>query len=178
MKKCAIILCVLSILTFAIAGVKLFLAVTHPIKYQNEIKLYAKEFGLPASVVASVINIESSYNKNAKSNKDAIGLMQIKLTTANYINNLNNLPSLTEEELFKPNVNIKYGCMYLRYLLNKFKNLETALCAYNAGETNVRNWLNSDFSNDGKTLNYIPFNETRNYLIKFKSNLKYYKKIY
>ena len=173
MKNLTWVLIFLIFFTFCFAGYKTFLSISHPIKYQNDIVYYSKEYGLEPAVVASVINMESSYKKNVKSNKNAIGLMQIKLDTANYLNDLYLNPQLTEEELFNPSTNIKYGCMYLRYLLNKFDNIDTTLCAYNAGETRVRNWLNSNYSIDGKTLNKIPFSETKNYLIKFKSNYKF-----
>ena len=178
MKKLAIVLIFFIGFTLALAGYKTFMAITHPIKYKSIVEFYSKEFNLSPAVVASVINIESSYNKNARSSKSAIGLMQIKLETANYLNELYLFPELTENELFEIETNIKYGCMYLRYLVNKFENIETTLCAYNAGETRVRSWLNSEFSDDKKTLKTIPFNETKNYLIKFKSNYKYYRKYY
>lgn len=178
MKHCAAILIVGFIFALCLAGYKTFLSLTHPIKYQNEIVYYAKEYNLEPEIVASIINIESSYNKKAKSNKDAIGLMQIKLDTANYLNELYYNQPISENQLFDTTTNIKYGCMYLRYLLNKFEDLNTTLCAYNAGETRVRSWLNSDYSTNGKTLNKIPYTETKNYLIKFKENYKFYKKIY
>jgi len=178
MKKSVSVLILFIIFAFCLAGLKTYMAITHPVKYKNEILSYANEFNIQPEIIASVINIESSFNKNAYSNKKAIGLMQIKLDTANYLSDLNLKPQLTEKELFQPNINIKYGCMYLRYLLNKFDSLETALCAYNAGETRVRSWLKSDFSSDGKTLDIIPYDETKNYIIKFNKNLKYYKKIF
>jgi len=170
---------VLTIFSFGFALYKTYQAINHPIKYKDEIIFYAKKYNLDASIIASLINVESSYNKNAKSNKNAIGLMQIKLDTANYLNEINNKKMISEDELFNVETNIKYGCEYLRYLINKFDDIYTSLAAYNAGETNVRNWLNnSEFSTDRKTLKNIPFNETKNYVKKIKNNLKFYKKIY
>ena len=65
------------------------------------------------------------------------------------------------------------------YLLDKFLDPTTALAAYNAGETRVRSWLSGGIcSLDGKTLNYIPYKETRNYVEKINENIKFYKKIY
>ena len=75
-------------------------------------------------------------------------------------------------------VNIIYGCKYLKYLLNKFEDINTTLCAYNAGETRVRTWLKSNYSTDGKTLNFIPFEETRKYVNKIQKNMKFYKKYF
>ena len=66
--------------------------------------------------------------------------MQITQSTGKYIADL-----LGEKDfnLFDIDCNIKYGCYYLRYLLIKFNCIQTALCAYNAGEGNVRKWLNN-----------------------------------
>ena len=119
MKQCVIFLLVTIFLTFGLASYKLFCAVTHPIKFQNEIIEISKKFNLEPSLIASLINVESSYNPQAKSSKNAIGLMQIKLDTANYIAELNNKNPLTENELFTPKINIEFGCMYLQYLNKK-----------------------------------------------------------
>ena len=61
----------------------------------------------------------------------------------------------------------------------KFENIETILASYNAGETRVRTWLkDKNYSKNGKILDYIPYEETRNYLKKFKNNMKFYEKVY
>lgn len=164
--------------TFCLTGYKLYQVKIHPIKYTSEIEKYSKKYNLDKTLINSLINVESGFNPNAKSNKNAIGLMQIKLSTANYLNDLENKEQITEEDLFIPEINIFYGCKYLKYLINKFKDITTSLCAYNAGETRVLSWLKSDYSLDGKTLNYIPFEETRNYVSKINSNQKFYKKVY
>ena len=158
MKVFAWILLFASIFTFGLATYKLYESFSHPLKFSEEIVRYSKEYEIPAELIASVINVESSFNPNAKSNKNAIGLMQVKLTTANYLNDLSKQKHITEDELFYPTANIKYGTQYLKYLLNKFKDINTTLAAYNAGETIVRGWLkNKDYSNDGKSLKIIPY---------------------
>ena len=59
-----------------------------------------------------------------------------------------------------PDINIRYGTFYLRYLLDKFDGNEVAaLAAYNAGETNVAAWGGSSLQ-----LEDIPFPETRGYV--------------
>ena len=91
MKFSALILILFSIFTFCLAGFKLYQVHTHPIKFKDEIIFYANENELIPELVASVINVESSFNPESKSNKNAIGLMQIKLSTANYLNDLKHL---------------------------------------------------------------------------------------
>jgi len=179
MKLSAVLILIFSAFTFVLAGYKTYQVFLHPIKFENEIKTYSKIYDLDASIVASLINVESSYNSIAMSNKNAIGLMQIKLETANYLDEISDRKLISENELFNTETNIKYGCEYLRYLLNKFDDVYTAIASYNAGETRVRNWLkNTDYSMDKKTLINIQFKETENYIKKIKNNIKFYKKIY
>ena len=123
-----------------------------------------------------IINIESSFNPNAKSDKGAIGLMQITPKTGEYISKMLNVD---EYDLYNPKTNIEFGGYYLKYLINRFQNTETAVCAYNAGEGNVSIWLNNpEFSDDKITLKNIPFTETNEYINKFKKTFTKYKKLY
>ena len=196
MKFGAYIILIFSAFAFILSGCKLLLVYTHPLKYKEEIEEYSDMYNLPYELVASVINVESSFDENAKSSKGAIGLMQLKYSTAKYIveyyssndylstNNLenvneNNISLTSENDLFNPKINIEIGCMYLRYLLDKFSVLDTALASYNAGETRVRVWLNdSNYSQDSKTLYNIPYKETKNYVKKVNNNINYYKKLF
>ncbi len=83
-----------------------------------------------------------------------------------------------KNDLVNPEINIFLGVKYFKYLIDKFKNVDVAICAYNAGETNVRAWLNDEeYSCEGQTLDNIPFIETKNYLKKVKFNKKIYKKM-
>ncbi len=179
MKIMVWVLIFFSCVAFSLAFLNLYQVFSHPMKFENEIKSYAEEFDLPPALIASVINAESSFNENARSKKNALGLMQIKLSTANYLCELKGENNITEEQLLKPQTNIKFGCEYLNYLSKKFSDTDTILAAYNAGETIVRTWLNSGiYSMDNKKLNYIPYEETRNYVEKINKNLKFYEKVY
>ena len=58
-------------------------------------------------------------------------------------------------------------------------NLDLVLAAYNAGSGNVSKWLqNREYSDDGSSLDRIPFEETENYLKKVNANYKVYRLIY
>ena len=89
MKILTYILIIFSIFALWLASYNVYTSLTHPLKFRQEIVLYAKTYDLNPAIIASIINVESSFNKNAKSSKNAIGLMQIKLETANYLNALN-----------------------------------------------------------------------------------------
>ena len=148
----------------------------YPIRYTKFIAYYAQKYNLEPSFVASVINAESKFKPNAKSSAGAVGLMQLLPTTADYISSY-----IIHEDanLFEPDGNIKLGCAYLNYLQNKFSDKFTLLCAYNAGEGNVKTWLNNKkYSIDGLTLRTTPFAETNFYANKVIKNEKIYKKIF
>ena len=147
-----------------------------PIKFSEEISLASETFDIEKSIIFSVINIESHFNKNVISSKGAVGLMQVMPSTASVVSKE---IRLQEFDLTNPKDNIFIGTCYISKMLDRFENLETALCAYNAGPTNVSNWLkNQEYSDDGQTLKIIPFEETRNYIQKFRTNYNFYKKIY
>ena len=150
--------------------------VVYPLSYKEQVFKYADKYNLERSLVFAVIKTESNFDKNAVSSAGAVGLMQITNSTAKYI--ATNLGE-KEYQLTNPEINIKFGCYYLKYLHLKFENMETALVAYNAGEGNVLKWLyDKNFSTDGKSLKHIPFNESREYIKKIKRNTKKYNKLY
>jgi soluble lytic murein transglycosylase len=69
--------------------------------------------------------------------------------------------------LYDVETNIEIGCIYLEYLIDTYENIETALAAYNAGPGNTDKWLkDKNYSDDGKALVKIPFEETEKYVKK------------
>lgn len=147
-----------------------------PLKYQDEIVFVCNRYSVSPSLVASVINAESGFDKDAKSSGGAIGLMQVLPTTAEWLCGLMN-KSYYKDMLYNPYNNIEIGTYYLRYLLNIFDDTVTALASYNAGEGNVRLWLlNNNYSTDGEKLSTTPFSQTNAYLDKVLSGLEIYEK--
>ena len=143
-----------------------------PVRFSQEISSACEKFDVEKALVYSVINIESRFKKDALSNKGAVGLMQVLPSTAEEIARELNFENF---DLKNPGDNILIGTYYIGQLTKKFNNLETALCAYNAGPTNVSNWLKDETkSEDGESLKKMPFKETENYIKKFRKNYKYY----
>lgn len=148
----------------------------YPLKFQAEVNEFSEKFSIDKALIYAVIKVESSFNENAKSVKGAKGLMQITDSTAEFIANKT---GVKEYDLFNAKTSIGFGCWYLRYLMNKFSSLTSALCAYNAGEGNVYAWLNDkNYSLDGENLVKIPFNETREYVNKIEKAYDKYRKIH
>jgi soluble lytic murein transglycosylase len=132
---------------------------TLPLRHEDIIRQQAADKGVPADLIAAVIYSESRF-RDQTSHAGARGLMQITPSTAKLIEKLSGGQTFRFEDLSDPDINIRYGTFYLRYLLDKFDDNEVAaLAAYNAGETNVIAWGGSDLQVDD-----IRFPETRGYV--------------
>ena len=95
-------------------------------RYAAEIRHAAARYGVPETIVAAVIRVESGFNARAISPKGARGLMQLMPDTAS---------SLGVRDTFDPRENIDGGVRHLRALMDRFGNdLALVLAAYNAGE--------------------------------------------
>ena len=145
---------------------------------RNLVELYSEEYGVPEYIVYSVIRVESGFDESAVSSKGAIGLMQLTPSTFEWLLTKTK-ETLSKEALYSPNVNIKYGTYYLRYLYVQFSDWDMALAAYNAGPGRVSSWLADDSltDEDGK-LQIIPFEETKNYVKKVNDTIEVYKRLY
>jgi hypothetical protein len=96
--------------------------------YDPLIERASDRHGVPARLVKAVIQVESAYQPRARSNKGAMGLMQLLPQTARLYQTRN---------LYDPASNIEAGTRHLKKLLAEFE-LPLALAAYNAGEAAVR----------------------------------------
>lgn len=177
MKKfIAFLLCLtLCLAVVGIVGIA-FVNNRFPLRYVDIVNENAEMFDLDPAFVFAVIHAESRFNSRAVSRVGASGLMQIMESTAYWIAPRVGLDDFDYEvHIFDPEINIRLGVYYLHNLANAFGDLEVALAAYNAGRGNVHRWLNDpEFSSDGVTLDYIPFSETRNYLIRVADNERIY----
>jgi soluble lytic murein transglycosylase-like protein len=89
------------------------------------IQRHASARNLDPRLVRAVIQIESGYNQRARSNKGAMGLMQLMPDTAS---------ELAVRDPYDADENLRGGTAYLRQLIDAFPaSLEMALAAYNAG---------------------------------------------
>ncbi|HET9766564.1 MAG TPA: lytic transglycosylase domain-containing protein [Thermoanaerobaculia bacterium] len=99
--------------------------------FGSEIAAAAQEHDVDSLLVASVVEVESTFRPTAGSHKGAVGLMQLLPTTA----------GMSRSRLENPRVNLDAGAKYLAKLISRFDgDLGLALAAYNAGPRNVRNY--------------------------------------
>lgn len=154
-----------------------------PDEYEALVEKYSQEYGVPKEMIYAVIKTESDFDASAKSDKGAIGLMQMMPATFEWLAADILHDPYSVDMLYVPEINIKYGTYYLSRLYNRFGDWDTALAAYNCGEGNVSEWLTDPkYSEDGVKLNVskIPneFRETKNYVKKVNKALKHYSELY
>ena len=138
-----------------------------PLEYQDIVEKYTAVYGLDKNLVNGVIFSDSHFEPNAVSSAGAKGLMQVTDETGWWAAEQIGLRTDTVD-LTDPDTNIRIGCWYLSWLLDKFDGVtETALAGYNAGHGNVTKWLaDEEMSADGITLEEIPYEETKSYVKK------------
>jgi peptidoglycan lytic transglycosylase len=132
--------------------------ITLPLRHDDIIRQQARQKDLDPALIAAVIYRESKF-RDQTSKAGAKGLMQILPETAQFVARKSGGTAFEQSDLADPQVNIAYGCWYLRYLLDRYRGNEVAaIAAYNAGHTRVDRW-----GGDGLTLDDIDFVETRQY---------------
>jgi len=121
-------------------------------------------YGINPVIFYRLIKTESSFRSFAISPMQAIGLGQIRESTAYYIHNEHK-----RGLLFVPVYNLKLSAKYLKYLQNRYQgNWSLVLAAYNWGETNVSNRMSGtkiDPAKDYRT-RFRDIPETYNYISK------------
>ncbi len=152
---------------------------TYPMVYPDLIEKYALEFDIDPYLVAAVIHTESSNIKDAVSSSGAVGLMQVMPTTGEWIAGKLDILDFTTERLYEPELNVRFGCWYLRFLADRLdEDRALMLAAYNAGHGNVDKWLNDpEISENGQLIN-IPFPETKRYVEKVQRAYEKYTNLY
>lgn len=115
--------------------------------YEDLIYKHSVANGLDPKLVTAIMARESAFKPNARSPKDARGLMQVIPSTARMV-------GVDPRRLFEPEQSIIAGTRYLAFLNKRFNgNLIKIIAGYNAGHGAVE-----------KFGGIPPYRETRNYV--------------
>ena len=142
----------------------------YPLSYEQIVRGHARNYDLEPALLAAVIYQESKFETQARSDAGAVGLMQLRPETAKGIALRTGGSRFRVEDLTNPEINVRYGSWYLRHLLDKYGDEETALAAFNAGQGNVDSWRR-----EGKG---IAFAETRHYVDRVQELKRIYQDAY
>ncbi len=100
-----------------------------------------KKYGHDPLLLTAVIITESSFNNWARSNRGALGLMQIRPATGKELATEVSIQWRGALSLYDPETNISLGAYYLSKLFLHFGDLGLALEAYNHGPSRLKGYL-------------------------------------
>lgn len=153
--------------------------VDHPLNYQVAIAKTARVEGVDPYLVCAVINVESGFRETVVSGAGAVGLMQVKPSTArNVADRLGIGGKIDKAALSVPETNIRIGTSYLAELKARYHgNVDLALAAYNAGITNADRWA-LDWDRTASLSKTIDFPETAHYVNEVLTQAADYRALY
>ncbi len=152
----------------------------YPIDYYDEIQRYAGAVGNDAPLMLALVREESYFNPEAQSAVGAKGLMQLMPATAKEISAYYGYGLVSEDELYKPELNIKIGNTYYAQLRSMLNGLDiSAIAAYNGGIGSIGRWKkNLNYADTDEFVEQIPYPETKNYVKKVFRSYWNYLRIY
>jgi len=111
-----------------------------PIDYIAEINSASRTNTLDPALIAAVIKAESSFDEKAVSSPGAFGLMQLMPDTAEWLYTKNIIKGNWRE----PAENIMMGSYYLKSLMARFEDTETALNGYHKGPNKIQRMIKNN----------------------------------
>lgn len=152
----------------------------YPMPYQDAINRAAKEFNVDPRYLAAMMREESHFRKTVASPAGARGLMQVMPETGRWIAQNIGMKSFDTKMLLDPEVNIRFGAWYIRFLLDRFGD-DFALVsgAYNAGAGRMGEWRERFQNNDlDEFIEQLPYDETRRHIKKVMHTYDVYRALY
>lgn len=159
---------------------RVFIKLYYPKVYWPIIVKQAAHYHLDPYLLLAIMREESFFNPYAVSKMKALGLMQIRSTTAREVAFRAGLYWKGDDMLFNPETNVQIAAYYLSWLKKQFSGSTVyTIAAYNAGPDSVLKW-----KVPGKTPNFdafvskVTYPETREYLRKVMNSYVIYKILY
>lgn len=179
-RRAAALLAAATLIGVGFLAAYLGIRALYPKQYSGFVERCCEEFGVEPELVYAVIHTESGFDPNARSQVGAMGLMQIMPDTFLWLQR--GLPPeqpMEPEELYDPEVNIRYGVYFLSRLKEQFGSETLAVAAYHAGQNRVSLWLEEQtIPWEGCTADDIPASTTAHYVRKVQSAKNIYVRLY
>ncbi len=155
------------------------LEILFPRPMEPIVRAEAAANGIDPLLIYALIKQESAFREDAESRTGAVGLMQLMPDTAKLAARELNEPSYDRSVLAVGPRNIKFGAHYLGSLVKHYSgNIILALAAYNAGTNHVDAWIARWKELPPEAfIEFIPFEETRNYVKAISRNFSFYAKM-
>jgi soluble lytic murein transglycosylase len=129
-------------------------------------------------LAAGLMRQESTFQADAVSYANAIGLMQVLPKTGKLLAKQIKV-RYSRDKLFEPDYNLELGMVYIAGLLRATGAPEYALAAFNAGEDRIAAWrAERNYEEIPELVESIPFTQTREYVQIVLRNAEVYRMIY
>ena len=127
----------------------------------------------------SLIRQESLFEEGAYSSAAAQGLAQIIPDTGHWVAEQLGHPEYTNEMIYRPHINVKFGAYYLAWARNYLDgNMVSALVGYNAGPGNAEYWREIAGADDPLFVELLTVSEPRVYVQSITTGLYHYTRLY
>jgi soluble lytic murein transglycosylase len=152
----------------------------YPAPHRDALLRATRGKGVDPRFVLAIMRQESGFRADARSPAAARGLLQLTMDIVNKYGDRAGLRGVREDDLYRPEINIKLGVEYLSDLFRMFDGLHEAVAAsYNGGEDNVERWVRRAGQKDaGVFTSEIGFSESKDYALKVMANYRAYKTLY
>jgi len=152
--------------------------VLYPLPYESLIRREAAKNNFDPLLAAGLMRQESTFQSDALSPTNAIGLMQVEPKTGKLLAKQLRVKFSTDK-LFQPEYNIQLGMLYISGLVRLTGAPEYALAAFDAGEDRIAAWkAERNYEEIPELVESIPFTETRDYVQIVLRNSEVYRMIY
>ncbi len=150
----------------------------YPLPYEASLRREATRNDFDPMIAAGLIRQESTFQADAVSHANAIGLMQVLPKTGKLLAKQLKV-RYVKTKLFDPEYNLELGMLYIAGLLRATGAPEYALAAFNAGEDRIAAWrAERNYEEIPELVESIPFTETRDYVQIVLRNSDVYRQIY
>ena len=154
----------------------------YPKAYYNLVSRNAAKYKIDPYWILSIMREESHFKTDILSRSNAMGLMQILPPTGKWIAQKVGHRRFRKSQLWRPEINVKFGSWYLGYLKDLFNgDLFLASASYNGGQGNIQRKVEQGpYKNLGvlERLDHVPMAETRDYYKKVMGSYWNYNRLY
>ncbi len=158
---------------------RLFWQAAYPRAFRDMVEPLASTAGTPDLFVYAIMRKESSFLPHVVSPSDARGLLQLIPSTGQEVAKRLGVPFYTDE-LFDPEVNIRFGAAYLGGLLKRFgEQIALAAGAYNAGSHAMMRWCDQWGSRPlDEFVELVTYDQAREYIKRVLAVYAHYRLLY
>jgi soluble lytic murein transglycosylase len=150
----------------------------YPLPYEAALRREAARNNFDPMLAAGLIRQESTFQADAISRANAVGLMQVLPKTGKLLAHQLKV-RYAKTKLTDPDYNIELGMLYIASLVRDFGEPEYALAAFNAGEDRITLWRSErKYEEVPELVESIPFSETRDYVQVVLRNAEVYRMVY